>query len=127
MQKPAGFVPLATTSVLPSRSTVRISWAPQLQNQRRPSCHRGDSPTTRPLIRVFSSVITIPPPAETASALETNRQRGGPPPRPPGTICIALLRAPRRGDPDRSVRRTPHTIRVSPDREAPRHGGLAPR
>src|SRR6266581_9752373 len=43
------------TSLLPSRSTAMTSCAPQSENQRRFSNHRGDSPNARPLIRVCSS------------------------------------------------------------------------
>src|SRR2546425_6235718 len=57
MQQPAGFGALAMTSPLPLSSTVRISWAPQFAYQRRPSCQRGDSPTTSPVTSVRSSVI----------------------------------------------------------------------
>ena len=42
----------ATTSLLPSRSTATISRAPQSENQRRFSCHRGDSPIATPVIRI---------------------------------------------------------------------------
>src|SRR3989442_14577639 len=45
----------AMTSLLPSRSTATISWATQLENQRRSSCHRGDSPKARPVNRVCTS------------------------------------------------------------------------
>src|SRR3981081_2397642 len=48
------------TSLCPCRSTVRISWAaPQFANHSRPSCQRGDSPTTRPLNSVRGSSSTI--------------------------------------------------------------------
>src|SRR6266581_296961 len=43
------------TSLWPSRSTAMTSCAPQSENQRRSSCHRGDSPNARPLIRICSS------------------------------------------------------------------------
>src|SRR2546425_6391683 len=36
------------TSLFPLRSTATISSVPQLENRRRPSCHRGDSPIPRP-------------------------------------------------------------------------------
>src|SRR5215217_5458856 len=47
------------TSLLPSRSTAMISWAPQSENQSRLSCQRGDSPNTMSVIRVCSSVIYL--------------------------------------------------------------------
>src|SRR5215510_3621105 len=46
-----------TTSRLPSRSVAMISWAPQSENQRRPSCQRGDSPIAKPVSNVFISGI----------------------------------------------------------------------
>src|SRR5229473_2035881 len=45
------------TSLLPSRSTAMTSWAPQSENHRRSSCHRGDSPNAMPVIRVCSSGV----------------------------------------------------------------------
>src|SRR5215208_1032070 len=51
--RPGG--PCPTTSLLPSRSTATISCVPQLENQRRPSCQRGDSPIARPLSRICGS------------------------------------------------------------------------
>src|SRR5439155_22734661 len=45
-------------------------------HQTPPSCHPGDSPTTSPPIRVSTPAITIPPPAQTTSELETNRAGG---------------------------------------------------
>src|SRR5207248_9574242 len=54
---PTGFGATAMTSPLPLSSTVRISWAPQFAYQRRPSCQRGDSPTTSPVTSVRSSAI----------------------------------------------------------------------
>src|SRR5713101_3217063 len=45
----------AMTSLLPSTSAATISWATQLENHRRPSCQRGDSPNARPVNRVCSS------------------------------------------------------------------------
>src|SRR6476646_7066760 len=45
------------SSVVPSRSAATISCAPQLANQRRPSCQRGDSPTVRPLSKTRGSVV----------------------------------------------------------------------
>src|SRR5260370_1436833 len=42
------------TSLLPSRSTAMTSWAPQSENHRRSSCHRGDSPNAMPVIKVCS-------------------------------------------------------------------------
>src|SRR5215208_7306051 len=53
--RPGG--PSPTTSLLPSRSTATISWVPQLENHRRPSCQRGDSPIARPLSRICGSGI----------------------------------------------------------------------
>jgi hypothetical protein len=47
----------ATTSLLPSRSTVTTSRAPMSENHRRSSCQRGDSPITRPVSRVRTSAI----------------------------------------------------------------------
>src|SRR5438067_6991780 len=47
------------TSLLPSRSTATISCAPQFENHRRPSCQRGDSPTTRPVISACSSDMDV--------------------------------------------------------------------
>src|SRR6266566_9355502 len=42
------------TSLLPSRSTAMTCWAPQSENHRRSSCHRGDSPNAMPVIKVCS-------------------------------------------------------------------------
>ena len=39
------------TSRCPSRSNARISWAPQFDSHRRPSCQRADSPITRSVAR----------------------------------------------------------------------------
>src|SRR5437660_11580405 len=43
------------TSLFPSRSTATTSCLPQLENHRRPSCQRGDSPNPRPVNRVRTS------------------------------------------------------------------------
>src|SRR5262245_54663992 len=45
------------TSVFTSRSTATISSVPQFENQRRPSCHRGDSPIPRPSNRTRISRV----------------------------------------------------------------------
>src|SRR5829696_3093791 len=45
------------TSLLPSRSTARISCVPQLENQSRYSCQRGDSPIARPPSKTCGSGI----------------------------------------------------------------------
>src|SRR6266536_871722 len=52
----------AMTSLLPSRSAATTCCVPMSENHRRSSCQRGDSPNTRPVIRVRSSGI------ETSSA-----------------------------------------------------------
>ena len=73
---PGGFGPGATTSPLPSRSTATISCAPQFENHRHPSCHRGDSPTTRPLIKIGGSTIAFHlRPAGSASAVSSASTR----------------------------------------------------
>src|SRR5215831_9273636 len=43
------------TSLFPLRSTAITSCAPQSENQRRPSCQRGDSPIATPVKMVFNS------------------------------------------------------------------------
>src|SRR5215475_751983 len=43
------------TWLLPSRSTATTSCIPQLENHKRPSCHRGDSPNARPVNRVCTA------------------------------------------------------------------------
>src|SRR5918993_1113085 len=55
MENPMFVGARVTTSLLPSRSTATICWAPQWENHNRPSRQRGDSPITRPLIRVCTS------------------------------------------------------------------------
>src|SRR6266481_5547460 len=52
-----GKLTLTMTSRLLSRSTARISCAPQSATHRRPSCQRGDSPKARPVTRLCSSGI----------------------------------------------------------------------
>src|SRR5215510_15030016 len=43
------------TSLLPSRSTATTSCMPQLENHRRPSCQRGDSPNPIPVNKICTA------------------------------------------------------------------------
>src|SRR5207302_1738899 len=50
--------PRYMTSAPPSRSTATTSCVPQSENQRRPSCQRGCSPKTKPVMST-SGVCTV--------------------------------------------------------------------
>ena len=47
--------PAPMTSRFPWTSTATISFVPQFENHRRPSCHRGDSPMPKPSSRTLVS------------------------------------------------------------------------
>src|SRR5215469_6733062 len=61
------------TSAVPSIPTATTCRSIQLQNHRRPSCHRGDSGIPRPLSSTVGSAMT-------PSSLHWAAPGGGPPP-----------------------------------------------
>src|SRR4029453_12942620 len=115
---------VAITSALPSRSTARISCAPQLDSHSRPSCQRADSAIFNPVNRTSVIVVTpqqrrepLSPPTGTATArIDTRAVALEMTHETPGDLLVRALPSPYRA---RAV--------VSPGvscRGARSHGGL---
>src|SRR5260221_11055983 len=79
---------VTTTSWLPSVPSAITWFAPQSENQSRPSCQRGDSPNTTPSIRtsaapILSLLLADGLVRQTALGFGTHRTPPAPPRPPP--------------------------------------------